>query len=135
MSLSHIMGGEYANTKTSEQVQSNCSEDTEDSFDITHDELSEACSITLADKSVSYLTGGKHGTDINEVMIYNNSGLVGSAPSLNVAREGHGCTSYQYKGKTYLLIAGGSVHTTRTRIDSVEMMEVGGSQWSLLDQK
>ena len=37
----------------------------------------------------------------------------------------------------YLLIAGGITvgGSFGTHVDSVEMMEVGGSQWSLLDQK
>ena len=68
------------------------------SFNLTSEDIFDACAITLPDQSSVYLTGGEK--RLKTVEIYDASGLVGTGPDLNVGRRGHGCTSYQHRGHT-----------------------------------
>ena len=67
--------------------------------------FSEACSITDYESDTVILTGGERDDTraSNVTERYGHSGLIETLPSLNVGRQGHGCSSYFKDGKQVIL--------------------------------
>ena len=62
---------------------------------------SSACAISEEDTNSFIITGGRDGdkSAVSTVSRYNIRGHVEDLPSLRVARQGHGCSSFMKAGK------------------------------------
>ena len=106
-----------------------------------------ACSIPEYESDTVVLTGGEYDSDaLSTVERYDLNGLVETLPSLNQAREGHGCGYFYNKDGTkvkltvcvslylqlqdqVLLVAGGEV-TSSTPLRSTETYIPGSDHWT-----